>query len=96
MTSLRNTLPAQYRERAREAREKAEAATDEATRSKLLNDAELWERMAEYEEASHAARNGGRKLGRNASPGLPLRATCPRRLPFTIKERIAEASNAWP
>ena len=48
MTSLRDTRPAQYRERAREAREKAEAATDE---TKLLNDAALWERMADYEES---------------------------------------------
>jgi hypothetical protein len=50
MTSVRNDNPALYRARAQEAREKAKAATDEALRKLLLHDAELWERMADYEE----------------------------------------------
>ena len=50
MTSMQNNLPAQYRVRAEEARTKAEAAQDEKTRQRLLNDADMWERMAAYEE----------------------------------------------
>ena len=50
MVSVPNSLPAQYRARAEEARVKAEAATDPDVRKALLNDAELWERMAQYEE----------------------------------------------
>jgi hypothetical protein len=50
MTSVHNRRPAQYRARATEAREKAAAATNEETRQLLLHDAELWEKMAEYEE----------------------------------------------
>jgi hypothetical protein len=47
---LRDNTPLQYRTRAREARAKAAAATDEATRQPLLRDAEMWDRMAEFEE----------------------------------------------
>jgi len=43
-------LPAQYRARAEEARKKAEGATDEAIRKSLVSDAEMYERMAPYEE----------------------------------------------
>jgi hypothetical protein len=50
MVSLPNNLPAQYRARAEEARVKAEAASDPEVRKSLLRDAELWERMAQYEE----------------------------------------------
>lgn len=56
MTSLENSLPSQYRARAAEARARAEASTDEATRRALLNDAELWERMADYEEKNNPRR----------------------------------------
>ena len=52
MSSTRNDKPAHYRSRAQEARQKAEAATDEATRKTLLHDADLWERMAAHEEAN--------------------------------------------
>ena len=41
---------AQFRARAKEARQKAAAETRESVRKVLLNDAELWERMAAYEE----------------------------------------------
>ena len=50
MDSVKSNAPAQYRARAEKARQQAEMATDEATRKALLNDATLWERMAEYEE----------------------------------------------
>jgi hypothetical protein len=50
MASTRNNRPAQYRARAQEAREQAKTAPDEGRRNKLLNDAALWERMADYEE----------------------------------------------
>jgi len=50
MTSIKSNLPAQYRARAEQARQQAALATDEATRKTRLNDAALWERMAEYEE----------------------------------------------
>jgi hypothetical protein len=50
MTSVRVELPAKYRERAAEARAKAQLAPDERSRKAFLNDAELWERMAAYEE----------------------------------------------
>jgi hypothetical protein len=41
---------AQFRIRAKEARQKAATETRESVRKVLLNDAELWERMAAYEE----------------------------------------------
>lgn len=50
MSSVRNNLPAQYRARAKEARDQAALAPDEEKRKRLLHDAELWERMADYEE----------------------------------------------
>ena len=50
MTSVKNVLPAQYRMRAKEARDQAALAPTEGKRQALLRDAELWERMAEYEE----------------------------------------------
>jgi len=53
MTSVNNPLPSQYRKRAQEAREKAAAATDGNDRKLRLHDADLWERMAEYEEKAH-------------------------------------------
>ena len=57
MTSVRNEQPARHRARAQEARAKAaEPATDEATRKALLHDAELWERMADYEETNNPKR----------------------------------------
>ena len=56
MTSVQNSLPAQYRARAEEARAKAEAATDEALRNSLLSDAEMYERMAAYEEQRNPTR----------------------------------------
>lgn len=40
----------QYRAKAQEAREKAASETDDSTRAKLLNDADLWDRMAAFEE----------------------------------------------
>jgi len=49
-TSSQNNLPAQYRARAQEARDGAEAVADEATRQRLLSEAETWDRMAAYEE----------------------------------------------
>ena len=53
MTSVQNKLPSQYRARAQEARERAATTGDEETRKRLLNDAQLWERMAEFEEKTH-------------------------------------------
>ena len=50
MPSVRRDLPRQDRARAEDARTKAAAAPDEATRQRLLADAENWERMAAFEE----------------------------------------------
>ena len=50
MTSVKTNVPAQLRARAEEARQKAAAEPSEPARKALLNDAELWERMADYEE----------------------------------------------
>jgi hypothetical protein len=50
VSSIKTNMPAHHRARAIEARRKAAAATDESVRKILLNDAELWERMAEWEE----------------------------------------------
>jgi len=50
MASLIHNRPKQYRQRAEEARTQAEAATDEARRRELLQIAETWDRMADYEE----------------------------------------------
>jgi hypothetical protein len=43
----------QYRSRAEQARQQAQRAADDATRKILLNDAALWERMADYEEKNN-------------------------------------------
>ena len=56
MTSIKTDVPAQYRARAQEARAKAEAIEDEDARRRLLNDAELWDQMAEYEEKANLRR----------------------------------------
>jgi hypothetical protein len=50
MVHLRNIRPDQYRARAQEARAMAEMTEDEKQRKILLNDADLWERMADWEE----------------------------------------------
>ena len=54
MASEQNKLPVQYRARAQEARERAALATDKEKRKLLLHDAELWEKMAEYEEKANS------------------------------------------
>jgi hypothetical protein len=48
MTTLKTNVPAQHR--VDEGRRKAEAEANEPAQKALLNDAELWERMADYEE----------------------------------------------
>ena len=64
MTSVVHNRPAEYLSRARQAREKATDATTEAERQELLQAAETWERMAEYE-----ARNPTHDFGLgNGSP----------------------------
>jgi hypothetical protein len=47
---LQDDRAAQYRHRAIAALEAAERTTGEAERAQLLKDAELWNRMARYEE----------------------------------------------
>jgi hypothetical protein len=49
MASTVGNRPAQYRARAQRCRERAAAATDEAARNHFLHDADMWERMADYE-----------------------------------------------
>jgi hypothetical protein len=49
MTTAPNR-PAQHRARALEDRGKAASEPDEAKRESLLHNAEMWERMADYEE----------------------------------------------
>jgi hypothetical protein len=49
-SSMKNTRPAQYRARASEARERAAGESDAEKRERLLADAALWERMADYED----------------------------------------------
>ena len=49
MASTVGNRPAQYRARARQLREQAQTAGTEATRTTLLRDADMWDRMAEYE-----------------------------------------------
>ena len=49
-TPAETHTPAQFRARAEEARQNAAAEVRESVRKVLLNDAELWERMAAYEE----------------------------------------------
>jgi len=50
MASTVGNRPAQYRAKAQDARDRAATTLDEATRHRLLRDAEMWERMAAYEE----------------------------------------------
>ena len=50
MASLIHNRPREYRQRAEEARTKADGVTDPARRQDLLQIADTWERMAEYEE----------------------------------------------
>ncbi|HZV92884.1 MAG TPA: hypothetical protein VFF72_06670 [Caldimonas sp.] len=50
MTAIKTNVPAQQRARAEEARRKAENEANKTTQKALLNDAALWERMADYEE----------------------------------------------
>lgn len=56
VTSVQNTLPTQYRARAKEAREEAAGTTNNEKRKLLLQNAELWERMAAYEEKNNPRR----------------------------------------
>jgi hypothetical protein len=51
---MREDKARHYRNRAEEARAKAETVTNESVRQTLLRDAELWERMAAYEEQQSA------------------------------------------
>jgi hypothetical protein len=50
VTSLKKDPVAECRARAKFAREKAERETDERVRAALLSEADVWERMANYEE----------------------------------------------
>jgi hypothetical protein len=50
MASLIHNRPQHYRQRAEEARVRAEAAPDEFQRKSLLQIADTWERMAKWEE----------------------------------------------
>ncbi len=47
---------AEYRSRAEKARNQAEQTTDEEARKRLLQDADAWERMAEYEDKHNPPR----------------------------------------
>jgi hypothetical protein len=49
MASTIGNRPIQYRAHAKQARERAAAEPVEAVRTALLHDADLWERMADYE-----------------------------------------------
>lgn len=50
MASTIHNRPKQYRQRAEEARTKADTVDDPNLRSELYQIAETWERMADYEE----------------------------------------------
>jgi len=50
VTSATRDLPRQYRIRAQEARDKALSAGNDVERQRLLQEADIWERMAAYEE----------------------------------------------
>jgi len=50
VASTVNNRPGQYRAKAQANRDAAESEPDEAKRKALLQDADLWERMAAYEE----------------------------------------------
>jgi hypothetical protein len=52
MISIQSDRPGGYRMRAQEAREKAAIEPDQAARKTLLDNAELWERMAAYDPPS--------------------------------------------
>jgi hypothetical protein len=49
MSSVFQTEVGQYRAKAQKARERAETTVKEDARKVLLNDARLWDRMADYE-----------------------------------------------
>jgi hypothetical protein len=57
MTSVITDLPRQYRARAEEARVRAETATSDEMRKSLLQIADTWERMAQYEERTNPQRH---------------------------------------
>jgi len=50
MVSIIQDLPRKYRERAEEARAQADETADPEVRRSLLQVADTWERMAQYEE----------------------------------------------
>jgi hypothetical protein len=50
MVSLTGDRAKQYRTKAQHVRQQAEAEADKSRRKLLLNDADLWDRMAAYEE----------------------------------------------
>jgi hypothetical protein len=53
MTSLIQDMARHYRMRAEETRARAEVADTEETRKSLLQLANTWERMAQYEESNN-------------------------------------------
>jgi hypothetical protein len=57
MTSVIRNIAREYRDRAEEARARAELAADEPSRKSLLQIAETWERMAGYEERTNPQRH---------------------------------------
>ena len=57
MVSVVTNLAQQYRARAEEARTRANEATDDAVRKRLLESAETWERMARWEELNNPQRD---------------------------------------
>ena len=54
MISVKRDLPLEYRRRAEEARTKAKGTLDSKARQNLLQDADMWERMAHWEEGQPA------------------------------------------
>jgi hypothetical protein len=54
MTSLKTDTVGRLRARAAEARQNAALEPEDSVRQSLLNDADLWERMASYEEKNPA------------------------------------------
>lgn len=59
MAAARNNRPTQYRAKAHQARNQAEIASDAASQRKLLEVADLWERMADYDEKNPSAPSDG-------------------------------------
>jgi hypothetical protein len=53
MTSVIKDLAHEYRQRAEETRIRAEATPDDFSRKNLLQIADTWERMAQYEERTN-------------------------------------------